>query len=187
MPNEVDSRLTIGKSSLQLIEYWNRMYLLSFTSAIGVQVVFLFHLFPSVANSFAFLQNSRTLTRGIATTTCRVPSHRKAPPKSRFSSCVLFESSEEDYVEAEDLPAIQTLFSKHCDKDGLMTKSTLQNTPPFDEMLVSLLLSSLISWTRRSMKNWIYSSRITPRQCRMNIWRGRHHQWYIIYLEWTCC
>jgi hypothetical protein len=40
-------------------------------------------------------------------------------------------------VEAEDLPAIQSLFSKYCDKEGLMTKEDLGKMPPVAEMIVS--------------------------------------------------
>ena len=42
-----------------------------------------------------------------------------------------------DFVEAEDLPAIQALFNKYCDKDGLMTKADLISIPVFADMLVS--------------------------------------------------
>ena len=44
-----------------------------------------------------------------------------------------------DFVEAEDLPSIQALFNKYCDKDGLMTKSALAGVPVFAEMLVRIL------------------------------------------------
>ena len=44
-----------------------------------------------------------------------------------------------DFVEAEDLPAIQALFNKYCDEDGLMTKSALAGVPVFAEMLVRIL------------------------------------------------
>ena len=44
-----------------------------------------------------------------------------------------------DFVEAEDLPAIQALFNKYCDKDGLMTKADLTSIPVFADMLVSFI------------------------------------------------
>jgi hypothetical protein len=50
---------------------------------------------------------------------------------------ILFSSNKDDYVEAEDLPAIQALFSKYCDEEGLMTKVELGKVPPFAQMLVS--------------------------------------------------
>jgi hypothetical protein len=65
------------------------------------------------------------------------------PAPRRFPSFVLFESEGGKYVEAEDLPAIQALFSKYCDKDGLMTKRELEKTPPFEGMLVSWLLEKV--------------------------------------------
>jgi len=50
---------------------------------------------------------------------------------------LLFESKESRYVGADDIAAIQQLFNKYCDEDGLMTKASLAETPPFSEMLVS--------------------------------------------------
>ncbi len=39
-------------------------------------------------------------------------------------------------MEADDMDAIQELFNKYCDKDGLMTKAALAAMPPFSDMLV---------------------------------------------------
>jgi Ca2+-binding EF-hand superfamily protein len=50
---------------------------------------------------------------------------------------ILFNSNKDNYVEAEDLPAIQAVFSKYCDEEGLMTKDELGKVPPFAQMLVS--------------------------------------------------
>jgi hypothetical protein len=41
-----------------------------------------------------------------------------------------------DYVEAENLPAIQALFNKYCDEQGLMNKETLEKLPVIAFMLV---------------------------------------------------
>ena len=58
-----------------------------------------------------------------------------------FSSNVcLKESKEGEFVEAEDLLAIQSLFNKYCDKDGLMTKAALEKVPAFAEMLVCIFV-----------------------------------------------
>jgi hypothetical protein len=46
----------------------------------------------------------------------------------------------EGFVEAEDLPAIQALFTKYCDKDGLMTKSALEGVPMISDMLVGIII-----------------------------------------------
>lgn len=44
-------------------------------------------------------------------------------------------------MEAEVLPAIQDVFNKYCDKDGLMTKASLVKMPPFEQMLVRMFRS----------------------------------------------
>jgi hypothetical protein len=59
------------------------------------------------------------------------------PSDPVFSSICLKESKGGDFVEAEDLPSIQELFTKYCDKDGLMTKASLDKVPAFKDMLVS--------------------------------------------------
>ena len=46
--------------------------------------------------------------------------------------------AEDDYVKADDWEALQALFASHCDKDGLMTKSTLEkDISAIQELLVS--------------------------------------------------
>jgi hypothetical protein len=60
-----------------------------------------------------------------------------APTNPIFSTICLKESKDGDFVEAEDLPSIQELFTKYCDKDGLMTKASLDKVPAFKDMLVS--------------------------------------------------
>lgn len=40
-------------------------------------------------------------------------------------------------MEADDMDAVQELFGKYCDEDGLMGKSALTKMPPFSDMLVS--------------------------------------------------
>jgi len=54
-----------------------------------------------------------------------------------YRSLMLYETGN-GFVEADNIDAIQELFTKFCDKDGLMTKSALLAMPPFSEMLVSL-------------------------------------------------
>ena len=39
-------------------------------------------------------------------------------------------------VEAEDLEALQKLFAKYCDQEGLMTKEAVQKIPTIAELLV---------------------------------------------------
>ena len=59
------------------------------------------------------------------------------PSNPVFSTICLKESKGGDFVEAEDLPSIQELFTKYCDQDGLMTKTSLDKVPAFKDMLVS--------------------------------------------------
>ena len=40
-------------------------------------------------------------------------------------------------MEAEDLEALQALFTKYCDKEGLMTKDGVKKIPPIAVLLVS--------------------------------------------------
>ena len=53
-----------------------------------------------------------------------------------FGNFALHLSSNVDYVEAEDIQSIKSLFSKYADDSDLMTIETLCKIPPFDEMLV---------------------------------------------------
>jgi len=41
----------------------------------------------------------------------------------------------DDFVEAEDLEALQSLFRKYCDSDGLMTSQSVQNVPSIAQLL----------------------------------------------------
>ena len=46
------------------------------------------------------------------------------------------EAEEDEFVEAKDLEALQKLFSKYCDKEGLMTKEAVKKIPSIAELLV---------------------------------------------------
>ena len=72
--------------------------------------------------------------------TCDVPN--RSFPRAKINTRVgLWSAASDtgDVAEAEDLASIQTLFSKYCDEDGLMSKETLEQMPPFSEMMVSRL------------------------------------------------
>lgn len=46
-------------------------------------------------------------------------------------------SSEDlEFVEAEDFEALQVLFSKYCDKEGLMTKKAVMKIPAIADLMV---------------------------------------------------
>jgi hypothetical protein len=45
-------------------------------------------------------------------------------------------SEKDEFVEAEDLEALQTLFSKYCDSEGLMTKLIVMQIPAISDLLV---------------------------------------------------
>jgi len=47
------------------------------------------------------------------------------------------DNDDDGFVEAQDLEALQGLFSKYCDKEGLMTKDAVQQIPLIAELLVS--------------------------------------------------
>jgi hypothetical protein len=48
--------------------------------------------------------------------------------------------AKEEYVKADDGEALQALFASHCDKDGLMTKTTLEtDISAIQELLVRTL------------------------------------------------
>lgn len=51
-------------------------------------------------------------------------------------------SQPEEFVEAEDLEALQALFSKYCDKEGLMTKAAVMKVPAIAELMVSRLCTN---------------------------------------------
>ena len=46
-----------------------------------------------------------------------------------------------DFVKADDGEALQALFEKQCDQDGLMTKKSLVSIPMIADLLVSLIWS----------------------------------------------
>jgi len=60
--------------------------------------------------------------------------------------------------EAHDGEALQHLFSKQCDKDGLMTKSMLMSVPAIQELLVRMFLNTQGCVTEDETN----CSRITP-------------------------
>jgi hypothetical protein len=73
---------------------------------------------------------------------------------------------EDDFVAAQDLEALQELFTKYCDKDGLMDKNAAMKVPAIAELLVRFCFFTVTILTiAQSVKNRI-GSRITPRQCR---------------------
>ena len=57
-------------------------------------------------------------------------------------------SSDEDseFVEAEDFEALQVLFSKYCDKEGLMTKNAVEKVPAIADLLVSCVCRKRIEY-----------------------------------------
>lgn len=61
---------------------------------------------------------------------------RSRSENSRLTVLLLESKKDDSYVEADDIDAIQQLFNKYCDKDGLMTMKALASMPPFSDMLV---------------------------------------------------
>lgn len=56
------------------------------------------------------------------------------------------DSDEVEFVSASDLEAVQALFAKECDADGLMTKTALEKVPAIAEMLAEEICFER-SWT----------------------------------------
>lgn len=110
------------------------MYFPKFTKASGFHILLVVHLLPWVATFTVVHNNQRPQ---IERASCL--NHLELGSRRFPSAVLLFESKDGKYVEAEDLPAIQALFNKYCDKDGLMTKKALEKMLPFNEMLVSPL------------------------------------------------
>jgi hypothetical protein len=50
-------------------------------------------------------------------------------------------SEKDEFVEAEDLEALQKLFSKYCDSEGLMTKLSVMQIPAISELMVRVVCS----------------------------------------------
>ena len=69
-----------------------------------------------------------------------------------------------DFVSADDMGALQTLFNKYCDKEGLMTKTSVLQITSISELIVSTILGSAPACSLAHDDQ--YCSRITPRQCR---------------------
>jgi hypothetical protein len=46
-----------------------------------------------------------------------------------------------EYVKADDGEALQALFAKQCDSNGLMTKEKLRAVPAIADLLVSFILA----------------------------------------------
>jgi hypothetical protein len=52
------------------------------------------------------------------------------------SSSSSTQQEDDVFVEAQDLDALQQLFSKYCDKEGLMSKQNLEQIPAIAQLLV---------------------------------------------------
>jgi hypothetical protein len=72
-------------------------------------------------------------------------STKPAPFRRHGGGLCLGASEKDEFVEAEDLEALQTLFSKYCDSEGLMTKLSVMQIPAISELMVRLVSSSCSS------------------------------------------
>eukprot|EP00980_Cylindrotheca_fusiformis_P011944 scaffold2830_cov131-Cylindrotheca_fusiformis.AAC.65 len=102
-----------------------------------IRLILLTHLFPALLSFTFFFSNQRHSITPNTAPSIAVYSPVKDEIWRVPNLHVLFISSKDKYVEAENLSAIQTLFSQYCDKEGLMTRDQLEKVPPFAEMLVS--------------------------------------------------
>lgn len=71
----------------------------------------------------------------------RISTTRRPSSWRTTSSNLLLTSSpsldDESFVQAEDLEALQKLFSKYCDSEGLMTKVAVTQIPAISDLMVS--------------------------------------------------
>lgn len=98
------------------------------------------------------------------TTTARFPASTTLPcgQRSVFSRTSYLQTKTTEtvdgYVEAEDLDGLQDLFNRYCDREGLMTKNSVQQIPAIAELLVGSMMC--VSTTANDDSK---CSRITPR------------------------
>ena len=82
----------------------------------------------------AFLPSSNAPTRTSSRT---IGTRQDYPNVIRLQ---MANDAKEEYVKADDGEALQALFASHCDKDGLMTKTTLEtDISAIQELLVRTL------------------------------------------------
>jgi hypothetical protein len=112
------------------------------------------HLSGVSSFGFSFIQ------KGV-TRTCPPPAIFSLPtvdtPQRTDGYCWRLQAAEgEDFVEAEDLEALQELFTKYCDSEGLMTRTSVMQLPAITELMVrcaDMLAQSLVC-DGLSMKNF---------------------------------
>jgi hypothetical protein len=93
-----------------------------------------------------------------------------APSRRHGGGLCLGASEKDEFVEAEDLEALQTLFSKYCDSEGLMTKLSVMQIPAISELMVRVLCAPVpLFICFRLVCDDTKCSRITPRQCRIKL------------------
>lgn len=91
-----------------------------------------------------------------------------------------------DFVKAQDGEALQTLFAKQCDDDGLMTMDTLKKVPAIAELLVSCCYLFIHSLRPRKKKHLLQNYSAT--KCRILLYPKRgccYSEWY--YCIPFCC
>ena len=101
---------------------------------------------PNAKPAFAFLTSS-SIAKSSSTCTTRTsaptPLMLMLTTKTKTNHAILYMSN----VMADDGEALQSLFSSHCDKDGLMTKNTLQtDIAAIKELLVRFFILETVYW-----------------------------------------
>jgi len=101
-----------------------------------------------------------------STAVLKIHAFRIQPQYLTASAAAEGANDDDGFVEAQDLEALQALFSKYCDKEGLMTKDAVQQTPLIAELLVSERNEIILLHYYLAKEDYT-CSRITPRmQCR---------------------
>lgn len=76
-----------------------------------------------------------------------------SPLPTRILSSFASSTDETSFVEADDLEALQSLFTKYSDKEGLMAKTDALKVPA---------IASLLVRTQRQLENYIHATQCKP-------------------------
>ena len=88
--------------------------------------------------------------------------------------CFRLSKSEDEFVEAEDLEALQALFTKYCDKEGLMTKEKVTTIPPIEELLVSECEMKIVAsaCAQELPRDWKYQKLLLIQTLKASCWNA---------------
>ena len=85
---------------------------------------------------------------------------RISPPLPSAGGILPLMMSNVEYPEASDGEALQALFSKFCNGEGLMTEDVLRNVPSIKDMLVSIYTYIYFQWFMHTLMTFVSASHI---------------------------